>query len=180
VELAKRTLGWVREAIKLGIIGPEFYPPVIEEITDVISAKQGPLHFPKSDGIGYRRRMMEQRLGRSWTVTTPASLGRRIDEKGGKTSLVLENHVLNIRVTLGSAPARDDLDPDEIDVDRGIVEDRDGLFVLNVVATISQGGGRDALCLMTVTLRDDRFRGLVEQIIDSLEFTEMDGSEEED
>jgi hypothetical protein len=33
---------------------------------------------------------------------------------------------------------------------------------------------------MTVTLRDDRFRGLVEQIIDSLEFTEMDGSEEED
>jgi hypothetical protein len=180
VGLAKRTLGWVDEAMELGIIGPEFFPTVLEEITDVILAEEGPLHFPKSEGIGYRRRTAELRLGRNWKLTVPASLGRRIEEKDGNTSLVLENHVLHIRVTLGSAPARDDLDPSEIDVDRGIIADKDGLLVVNVTATASRGGDRDALCLMTVTVRDDRFRGLVEQIINSLEFTEMDDPEEGD
>ena len=177
VELAKRTLGWVKEAMKIGIIGEEFFPPVIEEISAVILAKEGPLHFPNAEGIGYRRRRMQLGLGRNWTVTIPASLGRRIEESDGQVSLVIENHVLDIRVTLGTAAAREDLDPDDIDIVQRLIKETDGLLVQHVIARTFQGGGRDAICELTLTLRDPRFKDLVQEIIDSVGFAETDPEE---
>jgi hypothetical protein len=169
VELAKRTLRWCKEAVDRGVVDPVLQPPVLNEVGDVILAKQDPVHFPDGKGVGYRRRMMKKRLGHGWALTIPASLGERGEPDDAQT-LVLLNHVLEIRISMGIAASRRPLQPGEIDKRDSQVEFRGDVTIVNLAARALQTSDTDALCLLTATLQDDRYRDLTVQIVESLEY----------
>jgi hypothetical protein len=171
VELAKRTLHWCKEAVNRGVVDAAFQPSVIAEISSVIMAEGPRLHFPKKGGIGYRRRTVQKRYGDGWTLAFPASLGERIEHKDRAPIYVLENHVLDIRLSLGRINSAGGLKPSEMEVKRQILENREDLFLVNILARKPESKEADAACLMTVTLQDTRLRNMVDQIIDSLDYT---------
>jgi hypothetical protein len=179
VELAKRTLRWFKAAADQGVIDPTCQPAVMEEISALILAKEDRVHFPRRDGVGYRRRMMRKRLGHGWTMTIPASLGIRFDADAPQT-LVLLNHILEIRISLALAKSRRPLQPGEIDKRDKQIEIRDETAILNLAARALHTSDTDALCILTATLKDDQYLELVAQIADSLEYEPEEEEEEEE
>lgn len=168
VELAKRTLRWSKEAVDRGVVDAVFQPSVLNEVSDVILARENPRHFPDRKGIGYRRRMMRKRLGHGWALTIPASLGERIDAGDTKT-LVLLNHVFEIRVAMGTTASRRRLQPGEIDTSDKQVEFIGDATVIKLAARVLHTNDMDAVCVMTAALRDDRYSNLAMEIVESLE-----------
>jgi len=169
VELAKRTLRWCKEAVNHGFVDPAFQPSALNEVGDVILARENPRHFPDRAGIGYRRRMMRKRLGHGWVLTIPASLGERVDADDAKT-LVMLNHVLEIRVSMGIATSRRPLQPGEIDRRDKQAEFIGKETIFRLAARAPHTSETDAICMLTVTLRDDRFKDLMLKIVESLEY----------
>jgi hypothetical protein len=113
--------------------------------------------------------MMRQRLGHGWALTIPASLGIRADADDPKT-LVLLNHILEIRVSTGIAASRRHLQPGEIHKSDKQVELQGKTAILNIAARALRTTDTDAICILTATLADDRYLDLVGQIGDSLEY----------
>ena len=169
VELAKRTLKWCREAVDRGVIDPAIQPSIMTEIGDLILAKENRVHFPRPDGVGYRRRMMKKRLGRGWAITIPASLGTRVDPSEAAT-LVLMNHIVEIRIATGLTASRGPLQAGEIDKRDRQVEFQGETAIINVAGRVRWTSDTDAICLLTATLTDQRYLDLIARISDSLEY----------
>lgn len=168
VELAKRVLKWSKEAVNRGVVDAALQPSVLNEVGDVILARDNPKHFPDSEGVGYRRRMMRKRLGHGWALTIPASLGERAAEDDPRALLLL-NHVLEIRIALGTTASRRQLQPGEVDRRDMQAEFRGEETILRLAARALQTSDTDEVCLLTATLQDDRYKDLAVQIVESLE-----------
>ena len=169
VEIAKRTLRWCKEAVNREIIDTAFLPSVLNDVTDVILAKENRLHFPRRDGVGYRCRMMKRRLGHGWVLTIPASLGKNAEASDKLQALVLQNHVLEICVSLGATTSRRPLQPGEIDKTDKQAEFQGDTTIIKIAARALKTTDMDEICLMTATLQDDRFMDLTTRIFESLE-----------
>ncbi len=160
---------WLNEAAQRGVRLPV---PVeaVNEIRDLVASPNAP-HFPRAEGIGYRRRSFLWKLDDDWTLEVPGSLGWTREPSGG---LAFGNNVIGIHATAGvldaaAAAAEKPLPVGEVAVDRGFYAADDGEgFTLDAIVRTAPAAGQQRACMIKIWMADETVRDIAEAVVDSV------------